>query len=64
MGIVAGLWLGLYLVGNAVPGGDPMLKPGVYVFVILVATTAFTVLVAASLALLADRRSLRRRPRA
>jgi hypothetical protein len=64
VGVVAGLWLGLWLVDQvaASPGdGPPVLKPGVFVTVILLATTTVTLVLAGLAAVVADRRSLRRR---
>ncbi len=63
VGIVAGLWLGTYLVGEVDPsrGDVPLLKPGVLVLVVAAATTTVTALLAGLLAVLADRRSLRGR---
>jgi hypothetical protein len=63
VGIAAGLWLGTWLVDNVDPrrGDLPVLKPGVFMTVVLAATTSVTVLLAGLVAVLADRRSLRRR---
>lgn len=63
VGVVVGLWLGLWLVDQvaASSGGPPVLKPGVFVVVVLVATTTVSVLLAGLAAVLADRRSMRRR---
>ncbi|BDZ41556.1 hypothetical protein GCM10025865_08550 [Paraoerskovia sediminicola] len=60
-GIVLGLALGLSMLAG--DGGDGLLKPGVFLTVIVLGTTTFTVLLAGVLVLLADRRSLRRRGR-
>jgi O-antigen/teichoic acid export membrane protein len=63
VGIVAGLWFGTWLVDQVDPrrGEVALLKPGVFITVIVAATTTVTVLLAGLLAVLADRRSLRRR---
>ncbi|MCA5892100.1 hypothetical protein LEP48_01880 [Isoptericola sp. NEAU-Y5] len=63
VGIVAGLWFGTWLAGNVDPsqGDAPLLKPGVFVTVITLGTTTLAVLLAGLAALVADRRSLRRR---
>jgi hypothetical protein len=63
VGVVAGMWLGLWLVDQvaASSGGPPVLKPGVFVTVVLLATTTVTVILAGLAAVLADRRSIRRR---
>jgi Mg/Co/Ni transporter MgtE len=61
VGIAAGLWLGLYLVANVDPLRDmPVLKPGVFIVVTMLGAATFTTLVAGLLAVLADRRSLRK----
>ncbi|MBE1874394.1 hypothetical protein [Myceligenerans pegani] len=62
VGIVIGLALGWYAVGT--PEAAGMLKPGVYVAVITAFTGTLTTLAAGLLAILADRRSLRRYERA
>lgn len=64
VGIVLGAVLGFWLVGQDDPAtGEPvpLLKPGVYISVTILGTTMVTVLLAGLLAVLADRRSLRRR---
>lgn len=63
VGIVVGLVFGVWLASNVDPsrGDFPLQKPGVYVTVVVAATTTVTVLIAGGLAILADRRSLRRR---
>ncbi|WP_277207795.1 histidine kinase [Isoptericola croceus] len=61
VGIVVGVVLGVWLSGIATDAGSSLLKPGVFVSVIVLGTTAFFVLLAGAVALLADRRSLRRR---
>jgi hypothetical protein len=58
VGLAIGLGLGVYLVGTPEAGG--MLKPGVYVGVVTAFTATFTTLAAGLLAVLADRRSVRR----
>lgn len=58
LGIAIGLGLGYYVIGT--PDAQGMLKPGVYVAVTIAFTAALTTLVAGLLAVLADRRSLRR----
>ncbi|MBL0887628.1 hypothetical protein [Myceligenerans indicum] len=58
VGTVIGLGLGLFVVGT--PEAQGMLKPGVYVAVITAFTGTLTTLVAGLLAVLADRRSVRR----
>lgn len=60
VGIVVGLGFATWLVG-ASGAGQALMKPGVYVTVVVLATTALGIGVAGLLALLADRRSLRRR---
>lgn len=63
LGIVLGGAFGLYLVSSTDPAdiGGPLQKPGVYVTVIMLATTTVTVLLAGLVAVLLDRRSVRRR---
>jgi hypothetical protein len=63
LGIVLGAAFGLYLVTSTDPAdiGGPLQKPGVYVTVIVLATTTVTVLLAGLVAVLLDRRSVRRR---
>ncbi|MFP3713711.1 hypothetical protein [Puerhibacterium sp. TATVAM-FAB25] len=63
LGIVLGGAFGLYLVASTDPAdiGGPLQKPGVYVTVIMLATTTVTVLLAGLVAVLLDRRSVRRR---
>ncbi|ROS76529.1 histidine kinase [Cellulomonas sp. PhB143] len=61
VGIVVGLVFGLYLLASDDAAG--MDKGGVYLTVVVLGTTTFTVLVAGLLAVLADRRSVRRRDR-
>lgn len=61
VGVVVGVVLGVWLSGIASEEGPLLLKPGVFVSVIVLGTTAFFVLLAGALAVLADRRSLRRR---
>ncbi|GAB3158954.1 hypothetical protein GCM10027059_04500 [Myceligenerans halotolerans] len=58
LGIAIGLGLGYYVIGT--PEAQGMLKPGVYVAVTVAFTATFTTLVAGLLAVLADRRSVRR----
>ncbi|RPF23201.1 hypothetical protein [Myceligenerans xiligouense] len=58
LGVVIGLVLGFYLVGT--PGAQGMLKPGVYVAVTIMFTATLTTLAAGLLAVVADRRSVRR----
>jgi len=59
IGIVLGLALSLYLVNS--PSGAAMMKPGVYVTVLTAFVTMVTTLLAGLFAVIADRRSLRRR---
>ena len=59
VGIVLGLALSLYLVSS--PSGAAMMKPGVYVTVLTAFVTMVTTLLAGLFAVIADRRSLRRR---
>lgn len=61
VGVVVGVVLGVWLSGIATDSGPLLLKPGVFVSVIVLGTTTFFVLLAGGLAILADRRSLRRR---
>jgi hypothetical protein len=63
VGIVGGLIFGVWLASNVDPsrGDIPLQKPGVYITVIVASSTTVTLLVAGLLAILADRRSLRRR---
>ncbi|WP_407319313.1 histidine kinase [Isoptericola halotolerans] len=61
VGVVLGTVLGVWLTGIATDDGALLLKPGVFVSVIVLSTTTLGVLVAGALAVLADRRSLRRR---
>lgn len=61
VGVVVGTVLGVWLSGIATDEGAFLLKPGVFVSVIVLSTTTLFVLVAGALAVLADRRSLRRR---
>lgn len=63
VGLAAGLIFGTWLVGQVDPsqGDSPLEKPGVYVTVIMASTTTLGLLVSGLLAILADRRSLRRR---
>ena len=51
--------LGIILLTS--PSAQGMLKPGVYFTVLVIGTTTVTVLIAGLLAIIADRRSLRRR---
>lgn len=61
IGIVGGLWFGQFLVGvGPTSAGGALLKPGVFVSVIVLATTTFTMLLAGLVAVLLDRRSIRR----
>jgi len=63
LGVVLGAAIGLYLVTSTDPAdlGGPLQKPGVYVTVMILATTLVTELLAGLVAILLDRRSLRRR---
>ncbi|MEG3616224.1 histidine kinase [Isoptericola haloaureus] len=61
VGLVVGLVVGTWLTGIAADDEVLLLKPGVFVSVVTLATTTFFVLLAGGLAILADRRSLRRR---
>ncbi|GAA3223906.1 hypothetical protein ACFP63_17920 [Oerskovia jenensis] len=58
VGIVVGLCLGITWLGS--PESRGVLKPGVYLTVVVLGTTTLTTLVAGALAIWADRRSLRR----
>jgi hypothetical protein len=62
VGIVGGLWLGRFLVSSVDPSGtgSALLKPGVFVTVTVLAATTFTMLLAGLIAVLLDRRSVRR----
>jgi len=61
VGIVAGIWLGQYLVTSVDPSGTGavLLKPGVFISVIVLATTALSMLLAGLVAVVLDRRSIR-----
>jgi Mg/Co/Ni transporter MgtE len=59
IGLVLGLALSLYLVNS--PSGAAMMKPGVYVTVLTAFVTMVTTLLAGLFAVIADRRSLRKR---
>ncbi|MCK0118244.1 hypothetical protein BCE75_102137 [Isoptericola sp. CG 20/1183] len=61
VGVVVGVVLGMWLTDVAGDEGALLLKPGVFVSVVVLGTTTFFVLLAGGLAALADRRSLRRR---
>ncbi|WP_029251948.1 hypothetical protein [Paraoerskovia marina] len=61
VGIVLGLVLGAVVLST--PGAGGLMKPGVYLTVVVLGTTTFTVLLAGFLAVMADRRSLRSRDR-
>ena len=58
VGIVLGLVVGIVWWGS--PESRGVLKPGVYLTVVVLGTTTLTTLVAGALAIWADRRSLRR----
>ncbi|RXR25637.1 hypothetical protein EQW78_12400 [Oerskovia turbata] len=58
VGVVLGLCLGIVWLGS--PESLGVLKPGVYLTVVVLGTTTLTTLVAGALAIWADRRSLRR----
>ncbi|GAB4087002.1 hypothetical protein GCM10028784_36320 [Myceligenerans cantabricum] len=58
VGLVIGLAVGYYVVQT--PEAEAMLKPGVYVVVITAFMVTFTTIAAGLLAVLADRRSLRK----
>lgn len=58
VGIVVGLCLGITWLGS--PESRGVLKPGVYLTVVVLGTTTLTTLVAGALAIWADKRSLRR----
>ncbi|MBO0609668.1 hypothetical protein [Myceligenerans salitolerans] len=62
LGTVIGLGLGYYVVGT--PEAQGMLKPGVYIGVTIAFTATLTTLAAGLIAVLADRRSLRKYERA
>ena len=61
VGIVGGILLGQLLIGMLDPSGSgsALLKPGVFVVVTTLGTTAFAMLLAGLVAVLLDRRSLR-----
>ncbi|PFG41845.1 hypothetical protein ATJ88_0489 [Isoptericola jiangsuensis] len=61
VGVIVGVALGAWFTGVATQEGVGLLKPGVYVSVVVLGSTTFFVLLAGALAVLADRRSLRRR---
>ncbi|PZR53544.1 hypothetical protein DNL40_08600 [Xylanimonas oleitrophica] len=62
LGVAIGLGLGLYLVFTHDPSqGVPLFKPGVYVTVVVLATTTVTTLLAGLVAVLLDRRSVKGR---
>lgn len=58
VGIVVGLCIGITWLGS--PASSGVLKPGVYLTVVVLGTTTLTTLVAGALAIWADKRSLRR----
>ncbi|MFF3063847.1 hypothetical protein ACFVQ3_04755 [Oerskovia sp. NPDC057915] len=58
VGVVLGLCLGITWLGS--PESLGVLKPGVYLTVVVLGTTTLTTLVAGALAIWADKRSLRR----
>ncbi|MFE4466964.1 hypothetical protein ACFRCR_17800 [Oerskovia sp. NPDC056781] len=58
VGVVLGLCLGITWLGS--PESRGVLKPGVYLTVVVLGTTTLTTLVAGALAIWADKRSLRR----
>ncbi|QDW62188.1 hypothetical protein [Oerskovia sp. KBS0722] len=58
VGVVVGLCLGITWLGS--PESRGVLKPGVYLTVVVLGTTTLTTLVAGALAIWADKRSLRR----
>ena len=60
VGVVGGLGFATWLVG-VTGSGASLMKPGVYITVVVLATTALCMGVAGLIAVLADRRSLRRR---
>ena len=60
VGVVAGLGFATWLVG-VTGAGASLMKPGVYVTVVVLASTALCMGAAGLIAVLADRRSLRRR---
>ncbi|GAA1718628.1 hypothetical protein GCM10009809_13140 [Isoptericola hypogeus] len=60
VGIVAGLVFATWLI-DVTGSAESLMKPGVYVTVVVLATTALGLGVAGLLAVVADRRSLRRR---
>ncbi|MDO8143428.1 MULTISPECIES: hypothetical protein [Isoptericola] len=61
VGLVVGVVAGTWLTSVAVDEEILLLKPGVFVSVFTLGTTTLFVLLAGGLAVLADRRSLRRR---
>jgi hypothetical protein len=60
VGVVLGILLGMSMLDDDDPLAAPVLKPGVFVSVIVLATTTAAVLLAGLVAVLLDRRSLRR----
>ncbi|WP_336706685.1 hypothetical protein [Oerskovia sp. USHLN155] len=58
VGVVLGLCIGITWLGS--PESRGVLKPGVYLTVVVLGTTTLTTLVAGALAIWADKRSLRR----
>ncbi len=61
VGVVLGLVVGLYLLSTFDPARDqPMTKPGVWLTVMVLGTTTVTTLLAGALAVVLDRRSVRR----
>lgn len=61
VGVVVGVVLGTWLANLAIAEDIVLLKPGVFVTVVVLGTTSFFVLLAGALAVWADRRSLRKR---
>jgi hypothetical protein len=61
VGVIVGVVLGVWFTGIGTEQGSGLLKPGVYVSVVVLGSVTFFVLLAGALAVLADRRSLRRR---
>jgi len=59
VGVVVGVALGVWLNAIAVAEDIPMLKPGVFVSVVVLGVTTFFVLLAGAIAVWADRRSVR-----
>ncbi|MCL1871292.1 MAG: hypothetical protein FWF90_12870 [Promicromonosporaceae bacterium] len=60
-GIVIGLAFGEHLLNTFVPGRDlPLGKPGVWLTVVVMGTTALTTLITGVLLITIDRRSMRR----